>query len=93
MVLSIKGKNYNAVRLLEKAVKLAPDYGLFRLKLAEIKINAGKYEPSLADELKKAYALLGDDIEIARQAGTLLLNAGDKANAAYFFKKIPNARN
>lgn len=37
LVFYVKGRYKDAVRLLEKAVKLAPDYELFRTKLAEIK--------------------------------------------------------
>ena len=37
LVFYINGKNKPAVKLLEKAIKLAPDYELFRAKLEEIK--------------------------------------------------------
>jgi len=37
MALSVKGRNRGAVRLLERAVKLAPDYELFSVKLNELK--------------------------------------------------------
>ena len=39
LVSFIKGDNKDAIRKLEKAVKLAPDYELFQTKLAEIKGN------------------------------------------------------
>ena len=38
----IKGKIKMAIRLLEKAVKLAPDYELFKNKLEEIKLKANE---------------------------------------------------
>ncbi len=37
LVLYLKGRNKEAIRMIEKAVKLAPDYELFTLKLAELK--------------------------------------------------------
>ena len=98
LVLNIRGKNSAAVRMLEKAVKLAPDYGLFRFKLAEIKLTSGKKPKTaearlahqqLAEELKNALKLIGNDPkgELANHAGTLLLNSGDPKNAKYFFDK------
>ena len=89
MVYHIKGKTKDAVRLLEQAVKLAPDYGLFRFKLAEVKLTSGKKEPKLAKELRIALDLMDDDPEgkTAHYAGTLLLNSGDRKNAEYFFEK------
>jgi len=39
LVFYLNGKNKTAIRLLEKAVKLAPDYELFRTKLEELKNN------------------------------------------------------
>ena len=42
LVYFIKGKNKAAIRLLEKAVKLAPDYELFSTKLEEIKSAYGE---------------------------------------------------
>ncbi|MCL2804746.1 MAG: hypothetical protein FWD26_02290 [Treponema sp.] len=41
LVLYLKGKNKEAIRFLERSVKLAPDYELFSVKLAEIKKAAG----------------------------------------------------
>jgi tetratricopeptide (TPR) repeat protein len=86
LVYNIKGKNDVAVRLLEKAVKLAPDYGLFRFKLAEIKAANGIDDPNLFKELKRAVDSFDDDMkaEMAKQAGKLLLKAGDAENARYF---------
>lgn len=40
LINNIRGKNKSAIRMIEKAVKNAPDYELFRTKLAEIKAAA-----------------------------------------------------
>lgn len=37
LISHLKGRNSEAVRLIERAVKLAPDYELFKLKLTELK--------------------------------------------------------
>ena len=93
LVLHLKEKNKDAITLLEKAVELAPDYGLFRFKLAEIKIKSGIIDPKIAEEFKLAFKHLGDkqpDAEIsvkdmANYAGKLLQIIGDTKNARYFF--------
>ena len=89
LVLSLKGKNKDAIRLLERAVKLAPDYGLFRFKLAEIKLASGIKDQKLALELKAALELIGDDPDgkMANHAGNLLQKAGYAKYAKYFFDK------
>jgi len=75
--------------MLEKAVKLAPDYGLFRFKLAEIKLTNGVKDPKLAAEFKNALELTGSDPDgnMANRAGNLLKKAGYAKQAAYFFGK------
>jgi tetratricopeptide (TPR) repeat protein len=88
LALNIKDKNSDAVRLLERAVKLAPDYGLFRFKLAEIKLTAGIKDPAIAKELKLALDNMDDpDGKMAEHAGNLLRNAGNAKDAKYFFNK------
>jgi len=94
LVLNLRGKTRDAIRLLERAVRLAPDYGLFRFKLAEIKLTSGNKDPNLANELRLALELIGDDPkgEMASHAGDLLLNCGDPRNAKYFFEKAGKNR-
>jgi tetratricopeptide (TPR) repeat protein len=89
LVLHLKGKNKEALSKLEQAVKLSPDYGLFRFKLVEVKLASGKKGEKYAKELRLALDLMGDDPEgkMAHYAGTLLLNAGDNKNAEYFFER------
>jgi tetratricopeptide (TPR) repeat protein len=89
LVLNMQGKNRDTLRLLEKAVELAPDYGLFRFKLAEIKLLNGNRDPDIAEEFKLALEHINDDTkkEMAVYAGNLLLNIGDMQNAAYFLEK------
>ncbi|MDR0302266.1 MAG: hypothetical protein LBI04_08160 [Treponema sp.] len=82
LVLNMKGKNTEAVRLLERAVKLAPDYGLFRFKLAEIKLKAGIKDLSLAKELKLALSSMDDpDGKMAEHAAKLLRTINSASNA------------
>ena len=91
LVLNMNGKNREAIRRLTSAVKLAPDYGLFRFKLAELKITGGVKEPKLAEEFKLALANMDDpEGKMANLAGTLLLNCGEAKSAKYFFN-IANA--
>ena len=98
LVLNLKGKNRDAIRRLEKAVKLAPDYGLFRFKLAEIRLTGGINDPKdtqrFAEEFRLALELIGGDPEgrMADHAGNLLLNAGDPQNARYFFEMAQKNR-
>jgi len=86
--LNILGKNSDAVRLIEKAVRLAPDYGLFRFKLAEIKLESGINSPGLAEEFKLALNNMDDpDGMMALRAGYLMRKAGNSKAAKYFFNK------
>ena len=93
LILHLKGKNKEAIRLLEAAVKLAPDYGLFRFKLAEIKLKSGKSGSKTAEEFKLALKNINDEqldgkesVEnMAQHAGNLLQSIGDLKNAKYFF--------
>ena len=89
IILHLKGKNNSAVNLLKKAVKLAPDYGLFRFKLTEIRIKNGEKSPEFAKEFKLALDQIGGDPEgkMANNAGILLQKIGDRKNAKYFIDK------
>lgn len=95
LVYNIKGKNDSAVRLLERAVKLAPDYGLFRFKLAEIKLKSGINDISLVKELKHSMDFIDDDskAEMAKHAGDLLLKTRYKKHAQYFFDVANGSEN
>ncbi|MCL2175254.1 MAG: hypothetical protein FWB73_04325 [Treponema sp.] len=94
LVLNLKDRNKEAIQLLERAVKIAPDYGLFRFKLAEIKIKIGKADKNIAGEFKLALKNFNDDDEqkrnMANYAGNLLRSAGDTKNANYFFNTANN---
>jgi len=87
LVLSIKKRNSDAIRILERTVRLAPDYGLFRFKLAELKLKSGVKDPKLANELKLALKQIDDDSDgaMAIHAGNLLKKAGYSKAANYFF--------
>jgi len=94
LVLNLEGKTGKAIKLLERAVRLAPDYGLFRFKLAEFKLASGNKDPNLAKELRLALELIGDDPDgkMASHAGNVLLKCGDPQNANYFFEKAGKNR-
>ncbi|MDR3020510.1 MAG: hypothetical protein LBU66_06355 [Treponema sp.] len=92
LVKNINGKTKDAIRMLEKAVKLAPDYGLFRFKLAEIKLAMFKltnsvHDENLAQEFHRAIELIDGDMsrEMSTHAGNLFMSAGDKKTAKHFF--------
>jgi len=100
LVLNLKGKCRDAVRLLEKSVELAPEYGLFRFKLAEIKLRSGLYTSasaaaSIVEDFKLALKYISDDssdtkdsaARLAHYAGKLLEKSGDKNNARYFLER------
>jgi tetratricopeptide (TPR) repeat protein len=91
--LSIRGKRSDAIRLIDRAVKLAPDYGLFRFKLAELKVLGGVKDPNLVQELKLALKQIGDDPEgkMAAHAANILIKAGDRKSARYFSDKAKKA--
>jgi len=99
LILHLKGKNSDAIRLLERTIKLAPDYGLFRFKNAEIKLKCGATKTTdksfnFAKEFKLALEHLDDpNGEMAEHAGNLLLSKGDAKNAKYFFDKAKTKRN
>jgi len=89
LVLHLKGKGKNAIRLLEKAVEIAPDYGLFRFKLAEVKLIYGITDFDIAQEFKTALKQIDDpDGQLAEYAASMLINIGDSKNAKYFMDKI-----
>jgi tetratricopeptide (TPR) repeat protein len=91
LVLSVKGKNEEAVRLLEKAVKLAPDYGLFRFKLAEIKLLSGVEDHNIVNKLKAALKFCEDaDGSMASHAADILSKAGYSEEAKYFTARAAN---
>jgi tetratricopeptide (TPR) repeat protein len=88
LALNVQGKNSEAVRLIEKAVRLAPDYGLFRFKLAEIKLASGIKSPGLAEEFKLALNNMEDPGgKMAEHAGNLLRKAENTKGAKYFSGK------
>jgi tetratricopeptide (TPR) repeat protein len=88
LALNVQGKNSDAVRLIEKAVRLAPDYGLFRFKLAEIKLASGAKDSGLAEEFKLALSNMDDPGgKMAEHAGNLLRKAGNTKGAKYFLGK------
>jgi len=95
LVLNLKDRNKNAIRLLERAVEIAPDYGLFRFKLAEIRLKSGIVDvnTNIAMEFNTAIQNFDDDQKkkMANYAGNLLHSVGDTHNANYFFSIAENS--
>jgi tetratricopeptide (TPR) repeat protein len=96
LIFSIKSNYKDAVRFLEQAVSLAPDYDLFRFQLAEnrIYLNSAHNPPDqkfseLVNDLRSDFDRIDNDPDgqIANHIGTLLLNSGDLESAGYFFTK------
>jgi tetratricopeptide (TPR) repeat protein len=91
VILMLKDKYREAGRFFAEAVRLSPNYGLFRFKLAENQfyLNGGAAEPALAGEMRTAVSLMDDESggRMANHAGTLLLRSGDFINACDFFSK------
>jgi tetratricopeptide (TPR) repeat protein len=82
LALDVQGKTGEAVRLIERAVRLAPDYGLFRFKLAEIKLKSGNKSSGLAEEFNLALKTIDDpDGKMAEHAENLLRNTGNGKDA------------
>jgi len=94
LISSLKRDYKSAVSFLAESVKIAPDYGLFRFKLAEntIYLNYGSYNPQFADEMRIALDLMEDPGgQMANYAGTLLFSFDDFKNASHFFEKAVSA--
>jgi tetratricopeptide (TPR) repeat protein len=88
LIFYLNGKNKEAVNCLEEAVKLAPDYGLFRFKLTEFKLASGKKSKKYAGEMRLALEQMDDpQSDMWEYAGNLLANSGDHESAVYFFDK------
>ncbi|MDR2435093.1 MAG: hypothetical protein LBD47_11075 [Treponema sp.] len=63
LLLIRRGKRREGFRFLVEAARLAPDYGLFRFKLAENRylLSGNARAPGLAADLQAALSLMGDD--------------------------------
>ncbi|MDR1251958.1 MAG: tetratricopeptide repeat protein [Treponema sp.] len=83
MILVQKGKRREAFRFFAEAVRLAPDYGLFRFKLAETRylLSGNARAPGLTADLQAALNLMPDDGWVHNFAAQVLL-ALEKPKAA-----------
>jgi tetratricopeptide (TPR) repeat protein len=79
MLLLRDGKRAEAQGFLEKAAALAPDYPLFRFKLAENRflLSADPNDPAFVADLEAALALDGEDGWTANLAAQAALSKGD----------------
>jgi DNA-binding winged helix-turn-helix (wHTH) protein/tetratricopeptide (TPR) repeat protein len=86
MLLSSQGKKVQAVKLFEKAIKLAPNYPFAYMWYAELNRRMGKYKQGLS-MTQTAYALAPMSPMINRSLAYAYLNAGDKAQARFYYRR------
>ena len=94
LICSLNEQYKKAVAWLEEAASLAPDYGLFRFKLAENRLYLGQNpaDSKIVGEFLAALELLNDtDGQMAFYAGNLYVTFGNDQNAAVFFNKAMSA--
>jgi tetratricopeptide (TPR) repeat protein len=94
LIYSRKGQYKSAVTLIKEAVRLAPDYGLFRFKLAENRLYLEKDadDDGIFKGFIAALELMDDeDGRMAFYAGNLYANFGNDQNAAVFYKTALSA--
>jgi tetratricopeptide (TPR) repeat protein len=73
-LLSLRRDNpRSALQFFQEAVRIAPDYGLFRFKAAETRyqLNGKAHDPGLADDLEAARRLMPDDEQVRDFAGLI----------------------
>jgi tetratricopeptide (TPR) repeat protein len=87
------GKRRDALKLLDQAVLLAPDYALFRFKAAEnrflLENNTG--DPRLIRDLDAALALSPEDGWIGNFAAQIALQQGDLEGAAKHLERAASS--
>jgi len=86
MLLSSQGKKVQAVKLFEKAIKLAPNYPFVYMWYAELIRRMGKYSEGLS-MTQTAYALAPMSPMINRSLAYAYLNAGDKGQARFYYRR------
>ena len=86
MLLSSQGDKIQASKLFEKAIKLAPNYPFVYMWYAEMIRRMGKYKQGL-NMIKTAYALAPMSPMINRSLAYAHLNAGDKAQAKFYYRR------
>jgi tetratricopeptide (TPR) repeat protein len=89
LLLLQKGNRLKALTFLEKAAALAPDYGLFRFRLAETRFLLGgdPRDPKLLADLDAALALAPDDGWVRNLAAQIALSRGEPEEAAGHLEK------
>jgi tetratricopeptide (TPR) repeat protein len=89
LLLVRKGKRRDALAFLEEAAALAPDYALFRFRLAENRflLSGDSEDPKLAADLEAALALAPDDGWTANLAAQIALTRGDTDSASAYLEK------
>ncbi|MDR2109681.1 MAG: tetratricopeptide repeat protein [Spirochaetaceae bacterium] len=83
------GKRREALPLMEEAADLAPDYALFRFRLAENRflLSGDSGDPKLMADLEAALTLAPDDGWIANLAAQIALSEGNTEKAARHLEK------
>jgi tetratricopeptide (TPR) repeat protein len=89
LLLLREGKRVKALALLEKAAALAPDYGLFRFRLAETRflLRGDPRDPKLLADLEAALTLAPEDGWVRNLAAQIALSRGDLDEAAGHLEK------
>jgi tetratricopeptide (TPR) repeat protein len=89
LLLLRKGNRLKALTLLEKAAALAPDYGLFRFRLAETRflLRGDPRDPKLLADLNAALALTPEDGWVRNLAAQIALSRGEPDEAAAHLEK------
>jgi tetratricopeptide (TPR) repeat protein len=84
LLLQREGKRREALAFLEEAAALAPDYPLFRFKLAESRflLSADPQDPRLLADLEAALSLAPEDGWVRNFAAQVCLSRGDLEGAA-----------
>jgi tetratricopeptide (TPR) repeat protein len=84
LLLLQEGKRAKALTLLEKAAALAPDYALFRFRLAETRflLREDPRDPKLLADLDAALALAPEDGWVRNLAAQIALSRGEPDEAA-----------
>ncbi|MDR3147657.1 MAG: tetratricopeptide repeat protein, partial [Treponema sp.] len=96
LLLIRQGKRREALPLLEEAARLAPDYGLFRFRLAETRylLDSKPADPRLRSDLEQALSLLGSGETWGwanNLAAQLSLAEGNTEAAAAYLEKAAGA--
>jgi tetratricopeptide (TPR) repeat protein len=89
LLLVREGKRRDALALLEEAAALAPDYALFRFRLAENRflLSGDSEDPKLIADMEAAMEMAPEDGWIVNLAAQIALTRGDLESASAYLEK------